>query len=485
MSRIFEHNPSLVYQIIGLGKSGISAAKMLKQIGAEVIASDTKINDNLLKTKAELENLGVKIFLGDHHQALSLTFPQILGGNSPKISSPYQNRPCQIVLSPGIPPQSDVRRTIEEFNLAWIGELELAWHFSKGKTLVYTGSNGKTTITALSGLITKLSGKKSFACGNIGIPLSEIALDTNDDTYLSIEASSFQLEGIEHFHPLVSAISNITPDHILHHGSFPYYKQAKARVFMNQTSSDFLVYNADDKHVREIITTAKPHKIPVSLSDLTFGAYWQIPSYAKSNDSMEGELIWNLPDILNQKLRFPRKDLSLPGSHNVYNALIAGSAALVAGISTNVLERALREFKGVPHRLEKVSVINDVTYINDSKSTNPESGISALQAISSPIVLICGGQPKGGGFLSVKNLVKDKVKLLIAIGEAKEQLLSDLGDVVKNQSAETLTDAVTIAHKAANPGDVVLLSPMCASFDMFLNFEERGEQFRKIVMELQ
>jgi len=440
--------------VIGIGRSGQAAVRLLLHKGwRSVIASDKMEKCRASEVVSELTNSGAVVFVGGHNSALEAEVDLA-------------------VLSPGIPLTAEVVRSLQERKVHIISELELGWRFCKGKIAAITGSNGKTTTTALLGEILSCSGSPSFTCGNIGLPLSEVADRTSDEALLSVEASSFQLMTIEHFRPKVAVLLNLSPDHLDWHGGFEEYAKAKARIWLNQTEDDWLVYFADDPAVVGLIESAGSRLFPFSLKDrLDMGAFL-----------FEDELIGVLPDGI--EFRLPRCELKLPGNHNVANALAALSSALLMGVHPEAVKAGISSFHGYPHRLETVRELNGVIWINDSKATNVDAGLVALEAVDRPIVLIAGGRAKGGGFRDLLKGPVERIKAAILIGEAAFDIQRDLGGDIPVMQAEDIKDAVMIADEIAVSGDAVLLSPLCASFDVFSNYEERGDTFKRLVMEL-
>lgn len=439
--------------VVGAGISGSAAALLEKSLGSEVFVSDDKDRTAVYEVALLLEKHGIRVFTGGHDEAVKINADRV-------------------VVSPGVPLKSPVIKQRRSQNIPVIGELELGYRHSKGRISAITATNGKTTTTAFQGEMFRRSGKPSFIAGNIGTPMSKIALETTEDALLSVEVSSFQLDTIVTFKPHVGILLNLTPDHIYHHGGYENYKRAKARLWMNQTSDDFLVYNADDQEVIELCESARSRKVPFSCDGpLEEGAYFD-----------KGIMHFRLRGIV-EELQIERSQLSLPGLHNVYNTLAAVTGALLIGVPKEAVMQAVKGFKGLPHRLETVRELNGVLYINDSKCTSVDSGRCALEAQKRPVILIAGGRAKGGGFKSLRKLVEEKVRRLVLIGESAREIDADLGGSTPVSFAEDMEDAVGKASRIAADGDVVLLSPLTASFDMFKDYIHRGETFRRIVME--
>jgi len=351
--------------------------------------------------------------------------------------------------------------------------MELAFCFAKAPIVAITGTNGKTTTTALVGELFQNSGKATLVGGNIGLPLISAVEDSPAEVIVA-EVSSFQLETTSSYRPKVSVILNITPDHLDRHGTMEIYTEAKAKIFANQQANDYVVLNFDDPLTAPLANKAAAEKVFFSRREvLDRGVYIK-----------EGNITVNIDG--NEEYILPTKDVFIPGAHNLENALAAVAAASVMGVSKETISSVLREFKGVPHRLEFVAEVSGVKYINDSKGTNSFASIKALEAFSEPVVLIAGGRNKGSDFRDLALMIKDKVCVLVVLGECAEQLTAAVSETGFSniQAAGDLPQAVRLAAKAARPGDVVLLSPACASWDMFRNFEERGDMFKGLVLEL-
>lgn len=438
--------------VLGLGRTGQACVQWMLKKGWKVIASDDGNSEQLRHLKRELEAQGVYVELEGHNEAL--TYPVDIA-----------------VVSPGMRIDHPAVRARRQEGGEVISEVELAYRFSQGILVGITGSNGKSTTTALLGAIFSTATSDSFTCGNIGLPFISVIDNTSNRSFIALELSSFQLETTCNFRPYVSILLNISPDHLDWHGNWERYIKAKSKIYLNQSPSDFIIYNFDDPILRDLVQTARSTLIPFSLREsLTMGAYF------------EGEsLTVRLPG--RPLFTFPRPLLKLRGNHNVANTLAAVTAASILNIDYEAISSTLTSFTGLPHRLERVMVHRGVEWINDSKATNPDSGRVALEAIDAPIILIAGGRPKPGGFRQLRDIVAQKVKALIVIGEAAEQLIADLGDIVPSHHCANLKEAIHFAFNLAHTGDTVLFSPLCASFDMFANFEERGNVFKQLIRE--
>lgn len=439
--------------IFGAGLSGIASAEYLLRHGWMVIVTDDYISEALVKTEAKLRGMGAEVVLGGHQGVL---------GKDVQL----------VVVSPGVPANHPAIEARRRQGVEVIGELELGARYSRGRICAVTGSNGKSTTTALIGEIFRCTGGSHFTAGNIGTPLVTYADDTSDSSLIALEVSSYQLETTAGFKPEVGALLNITPDHLERHGGFEGYKQAKAHIWKNMTDREWMVMNADDPAVASLVPSCPAKKVYFSTNGpVTFGGFLD-----------DDKFRFRLPTGV--EVAIPRSLSHLPGRHNDANVLAAGCAALLMGIEPRIVEQGIREFAGLAHRLELVSVINGVSYVNDSKATNADAGRWALEATPAPIILIAGGRTKGAGYQAVRSLVADRVKKIFTIGEAAGEIEHELGSVVECLPAKTLDEAVRIAQSVAVAGDTVLLSPLCASFDQFKSFEHRGDVFRKLVKEL-
>lgn len=440
--------------IIGLARSGIAAAIELVKMGAKVIGSDQKPREQL-KDVSSLDSYGVTLVCGGHPLNL-------LDG-------------CDlIVVSPGVPSELNILEEARKRDIPVISELELGYWFAKAPIIAVTGTNGKTTTTTLIGEILKNDGKNISVAGNIGIPLIREIEEDGQKDYLVVEVSSFQLENIMNFKPKISVILNITEDHLNRHKTFENYIEAKARIMENQTEEDYTVLNHDDPIVSSLSKRAKSKVVFFSQKEeLSRGIFVK-------NGVMVIRENGNIYPIMKAK------ELGIKGAHNLENALAAISVAWITRVNLNNLAETLKDFHGVEHRLEYVETIDGVKYINDSKGTNPDAAQKAIEAMEEPIVLIAGGYDKKSDFTGFVKSFRGKVKKLILIGATAdiiEKTAKDNGffDI---QKASDMYRAVELAQKSAVPGDVVLLSPACASWDMFDNFEERGRIFKEAVHSL-
>ena len=377
-----------------------------------------------------------------------------------------------VVLSPGVPLDSPLPRGARERNVRTIGELELAHAVSSGKWLAVTGTNGKTTTTALLGELVRTTGRSVAVAGNIGLALSGEVEGVPADGFIVAEVSSFQLDTIESFSPHVGVLLNITEDHLDRYESFDAYRRSKARVFENQSTSDFAVLNFDDARVAALEADVAATVIPVSAQrEVKHGVFLRGGTIVSQVGGREQEVV-------------PASAVGIPGPHNLSNALAATAAAAAVGVTPADAARVLASFRSLEHRLEDAGEIDGVAYVNDSKATNVDSVGFALRSFDAPIVLIAGGKDKGTDYSPLRGTIANRVKRLVLIGEAASIMERTFEGAVPIERAASLGEAVMAARRAASPGDVVLLSPACASFDMFDDFEDRGRQFKDLVAAL-
>ncbi|CUS87683.1 UDP-N-acetylmuramoyl-L-alanine--D-glutamate ligase [Candidatus Kryptobacter tengchongensis] len=441
--------------VIGGARSGLAVAKLLKKLGADVLISDMK----------NIEEIKYVKFTTDELSSLGIRYE--FGGHSEKVYD------CDfMVISPGVPSNAPVVKRAIELGVKVWSEIEVASWFCRAPIVAVTGTNGKTTTTSLIGHIFKTAGFKTIVAGNIGTPFSDFALDATEDSVVVLEVSSFQLDHIESFKPKVAVLLNITPDHLDRYDSFGDYVISKFRIFKNQKEDDFAVYNYDDEIVQPYVEGLDVVKLPFSVVEkLPCGAFIEDDHIVLSYKNKKEKIL-------------EMRELKIRGIHNVYNSLAAALAARAMEVKDEIIRESLRSFEGVEHRLEFVREINGVKFINDSKATNVNSLWYALESFDEPIILIAGGRDKGNDYSKVYDLVKRKVKLIIAIGESREKIYNEFKNLTKVVKVDSMDEAVKKAYEEANPGDVVLLSPACASFDMFRDYEHRGEVFKKLVNEL-
>ena len=440
--------------VLGLARSGCAAARALKALGAEVYLTDKKSDAQLEKEKKSLEKQGITVELGGH-------------------SLNWLDKADLLVVSPGVPLTVPYLVEAKKRGITLMSELEIAWRLAKAPFLAVTGTNGKTTTTTLVGEIVKQSGREVLVGGNIGVPLVDKVASLPQSGAVVAEVSSFQLETVIDFAPHISGILNITEDHLDRHKTMENYRAIKSRIFSRQTASDVAVLNADDPLVVSLAEEAPGRVVFFSQQKEVAGVY-----------ALNGEIFSSLngrPEKI-----CDRSEIKLKGPHNLENALCALAMGLVFGIAKEKIVEVLNTFSGVEHRLEFSGEKNGVRFYNDSKATNPDAVIKALQSFAEPIILIAGGRDKGVSYAEMMSLAKEKVKELILIGEAADLIeKAALGAGMMNiHRAESMAEAVKRAFELACPGEVVLLSPACASFDMFLNYEVRGEVFKEAVLQL-
>lgn len=438
--------------VVGLGKSGLAAALFLRHKGALVTVSDMRSAESLAKEIPALLDEGIMVEAGGHGL---LTF----------------RRQDLIVVSPGVPLETPELVQVRKFGLPILGELELAARFLKGKILAITGSNGKTTTTALAGEILKEAGLHTLVGGNIGVPVISLVEESTDESWSVLEVSSFQLESTEQFHPAIAVILNITPDHLDRHGSFENYARAKERIFAAQQPSDCVVLNADNARAADAATRSKAAVYWFSLEHKVRHGAWIQDGYVVYRQEPEGKV----------EQIIPLSKIPLKGEHNVENVLAAVCAARLAGVPAEPIASAIEKFQAVEHRLEYVATVQGVEFYNDSKATNVDATAKALGAFSSGIHLILGGKDKGSDYTALVQLLRDRVRAVYTIGSAAAKIESQLRGVVSIRSCETLSAAVDAAAASARPGEVVLLAPACSSFDQFENYEHRGRVFKELV----
>lgn len=438
--------------VVGLGRSGLAAANLLVSQGAKVKVTDQKSAEQLGAFRSGLSS-DVTTRLGEHNE---IDFREA----------------DLIVISPGVPATLTHLEIARKRKTPIWSEVELAFRFMQGLVVGVTGSNGKTTTTTLIGEIFRRADLPVQVGGNIGVPLTSLVHDPPRQKYWVVELSSFQLENIVDFRCDIAVLLNITPDHLNRHRGFDEYRQLKLRIFQNQTEEDVAVINADDPESWTARKGIRAKIFPFSRnSQLKTGA-WIQDSKIRVNTEYGGA------DIL------PVQRLGIRGSHNIENALAAAAVASIAKIPPRIIAGSLEKFIGVEHRLELVRNLDGVDYYNDSKATNVASAIKAIEAFEQPLIIIMGGQSKDSDFKPLRKVVKKRASHLLLIGEEASKLQSLMADIVPCLRVESMSDAVRQAHQIARPGNVVLLSPACASFDMFRNFEHRGQSFKKAVSEL-
>ena len=439
--------------VVGLARTGLVVSMFAAGYGATVTATDEKPETELADAAAKLRAAGVKLELGGHAPATFLE--QDL-----------------IVLSPGVPAKLPALELARARGIPVWSEIELAWRLLRGKLVAITGSNGKTTTTALVAHILRTAGIPVLVGGNIGVPLLSLVESSADTSVTVAEISSFQLEAIEAFRPEIGVVLNLTPDHLDRHASFEEYAAAKMRLFANQLDRDAALLNADDPE----ITKRMPSRSHV---------YWfsRQKRVAEGAFVRDGQIFFRAEGA---EVPLARRDqISLRGEHNVENVLAACAAAYLAGAAPAAIATGVQTFRGVEHRLEFVAEIGGVTFYNDSKATNVDAALKAIEAFPGPVLVILGGKDKGSPYTPLREPLQGRARLAILIGAAAEKIASELAGALPIEHAGTLDRAVRLAFERAQPGDTVLLAPACSSFDQFENYEQRGRAFKDAVAKLE
>jgi len=453
--------------VVGIARSGLAVARLLVSRGATVIANDVKPESEIGEAAEELRRLGVTLLMGSHPESLFLNADLI-------------------VLSPGVPADLEPVETARRRGVEIISEPEFAGRFLRGRMIGVTGSNGKTTVTTLIGELMRAAGADAVVGGNIGTPLTSLVEKSIDSGWTVAELSSFQLETIENLRVNIAVVTNITPDHLDRHGSFENYVNAKHKIVLNQTKNDHAVLNGLDQGVADMVarlgvqsrkvyfSSRGPETLTGALADV-YARGGRVCTTMLSDSHGEAEVI-GLDEI------------AVPGMHNVENVMTALAATFCAmGTGANdlpPLRDAIRLFKGVEHRLEYVTEIDGIKFYNDSKATNVDSTAKALEAFERNIIVILGGKDKGSDYTILARLIRDRVKEIILIGAASDKIAEQLAGTRPMTRARSMHDAVLSAMQAATDGDIILLAPACASFDMFDNYEHRGRVFKEAVHKL-
>jgi UDP-N-acetylmuramoylalanine--D-glutamate ligase len=435
--------------VVGLARTGAAVARFLCECGARVTVSDSKGQEALAPFLSTLAALEINFELGGH-------------GNETFLAADL------IVVSPGVPMDIAPLAFARNQGIPVISEIELAYEFIDAPIAAITGTNGKTTTTTLVGEIFRKCGFRTFVGGNIGNPLIDLVISGERAERVVAEISSFQLEGIVRFRPRVAVLLNITEDHLDRYAGYQEYIDAKLRVFANQTASDFAILNVDDPLVAACAGKLAARVLPMSrLTVLAQGIFYHdgVITFA-----------WD-----GRVAHFPTDSFKLRGVHNIDNCMAALATALLMGCPADAALKAVAGFSGLPHRMELVATVNGVAYYNDSKGTNVGSVVKSLESFPGNITLIAGGKDKGGEYAPLADLVRERVRHLILLGEARERIRDALGHLTDTILVDSLEAAVQEAHRLAKPGDVVLFSPACSSFDMFRNYEVRGERFVEAV----
>jgi UDP-N-acetylmuramoylalanine--D-glutamate ligase len=436
--------------VVGLGRSGVASALFLKSRGALVTVSDAKSEDQLREEIPTLLDQGIAVETGGHGERT------------------FHNQDL-IVVSPGVPVDAEPITQARALGQSVVGEIELASEFLAGKVVAITGSNGKTTTTSLTGEILAAGGLKTLVGGNIGMPAISLVEQATHETVTVLEVSSFQLETVRTFRPKIAVVLNVTPDHLDRHRTFAAYVDAKARIFENQQPDDFAVLNADDPTCVELGGRTRAHVFWFSRKkEVETGAYVRKGQITFRRDESEVEIM-------------PISEIPLKGAHNLENVLAAICSGILLGCETGKIRAAVRNFKAVEHRLEYVTTIRGVEYYNDSKATNVDATIKALESFPAGVHLILGGKDKGSDYTVLNEFLRRRVKRVYTIGAAAGKIEPQIKDAAEIIAAGTLENAVKQATASAKPGEVVLLAPACASFDQFQNYEHRGRVFKELV----
>jgi UDP-N-acetylmuramoylalanine--D-glutamate ligase len=448
--------------VLGLGRSGRAASIALSNLGARVLASDSSATAEMQDIARVISESGINVMLG------------------PQKGEMLENIEL-IIVSPGIPRSTSILSMAKSRGIPIWSEIELAFRLTRKKIIAITGTNGKTTTTTLIGKILETAGKKVAVVGNIGTPLIEAASDPSIET-LVVEVSSFQLDTIDRFRPDIAVLLNITEDHLDWHPDFNDYVQSKKRIFENQSENDFAVINIDDKASSSLISEIAARKVETSKLKENAGVIFKnnqlmvstdLLNSGNSNEENEGKEYVVVCSV---------DDIKIPGQHNIDNIMAAVGASAAAGVSLKSIRQAIKEFKGLSHRIEFVASVNDISFYDDSKATNVDAAVQAVKAFSQPLILMVGGRNKGNSFKPLANAIHDGVKAVVGFGEAGREILSELPSGVSKEYVEPMAEATAKAKDLAGPGDIVLLSPACASFDEFKSYAHRGDVFKQTVL---
>jgi len=441
--------------VVGLGNSGLGASLLLLEKGAIVSVTDNGDSEDVIKNARILKAKYINVEIGGHSESF-------LGGTE------------LLIVSPGVENTSLPIRYAEDKNIPIVSEMELGYFFTKGTIAAITGTNGKSTVVSILGNILKNAGQKVNVCGNIGKSLSGEAGKIEKSTVVVLEVSSFQLERITSFRPKISVILNVTDDHLDRHQDFEEYLHYKTRIFENQKAGDITIFNYDDPNLRRIAKSKsiRSRVFYFSRKEKVKGAYLDKGELKISLSGRQGKSLFRLDGVF------------IKGAHNEENILASSLVANFLGIKPGAIGEGVKGFRPLAHRFEKVGAVSGVDFINDSKATNPDSTYKALLSMDRPCILIAGGRDKKLSYEKVLPEMKKAVKSVVLIGETRKKMREAFGKFVKTEEADSLESAVLRAYKAASPGDSVLLSPMCSSFDMFRDYKHRGDVFREAFMKL-
>ncbi len=445
--------------VVGLGKTGLALAKFFTTRGAKVTVSDADTEESLRENLSVVKELGCAVETGGHAPETFLSADMV-------------------VVSPGVPENLPVLKQAKDSGIEVVGELEIASRHVSTPIIAVTGTNGKTTTTELICAIMDREGKTFFKGGNIGTPLIDFVNDSRKVDYIVLEVSSFQLDMAPSFHPRISVLLNITEDHLDRYSSLEEYRRSKVGIFKNQNDSDFAVINADDPLLPKdfgilahTLLFSKENPKAHAFLDRRQEVMICKGDFYKSGKGKVGE----------KGAVFSFRNTKLVGVHNLENMLAASLVCFCCGVSPKAIQETINSFPGLPHRLQFVREWNKVKFYNDSKATNVGAVVKALESFPGPVVLLAGGRDKGGSYDPLVPLVKEKVRALILFGEARRRIARCLGDLTNTWLVKNLDEAVRVAVTISKPGDVVLLSPACASFDQYKNYQERGLHFERLV----
>jgi UDP-N-acetylmuramoylalanine--D-glutamate ligase len=440
--------------VIGAGRSGLATVLLAKKLGYNVFLTESKLSSEFPETFQRLKQENIEFEFGSNsNRAIKNT--------------------DLIVTSPGVPPTAEIILQAIEKNIPIISEIEFAWRHCNNPVIAITGTNGKTTTTSLIEFIFNYSGRKAIAAGNIGNPFSNVIMNIDKDTVIVLEVSSYQLDRIEQFNPKVSIILNITPDHLAYHKTMTAYAQAKYNIAKNHNSNNLLIINADDELTSQCSKYTKGKIAYFSQNPVEGGIF-----------NRDGFMCVNYPDKHKEEVIMVFEELSIPGVHNAYNSMAAALAARAFEITNEDIRDSLMKFEGVEHRLEYVRTIDGVDFINDSKATNINATWYALSSYKRPLIWIAGGRGDSNEYSTLDEFVKENVKSIIAIGEEADNIFNHYSTMVRCYREKSLEDAVQISNEISESGDIVLFTPACKSFDMFMNYEHRGEVFKELVHNL-
>ncbi|MFH1688497.1 MAG: UDP-N-acetylmuramoyl-L-alanine--D-glutamate ligase [bacterium] len=438
--------------IVGMARSGLAAAKLAAGLGGEVFVSECKPARQVAEQTALLSGLNIGFETGGHSEQL--------------LANDY------LILSPGVPPTVPILIEAARRGLPMFSEIEFASWFCRGTIVAITGSNGKTTTTTLIGEIFKAAGRPTFVCGNIGLPFAEVSSQIPSEGIAVVEVSTFQLERIDVFKPHVAVILNLSPDHLDRHGDYQAYKKLKYRIAENQSAEDRLILNKQDQDSMSDAIDTAARKL-----------YFTTEADQSARSFVRDGVLWVRREDAEVKV-IACDAIRIRGPHNLQNAAAAVAVTSELDVAPESMREALKSFAGVEHRLELVDRVAGIDFINDSKATNVDSVSYALRSIDTPIHLVAGGLGKGASYAPLIEHGRGRIKNIILIGKARQEMFDQLGRHFPTQFADSLPEAVRVCFELAQPGETVLLSPACASFDMFENYEHRGRMFKQAVAEL-